>query len=117
LLARQVAQEVSTALLEKVQDLSERLDASEAREVMRASEAAELLSMGEAAFRKLAPEVPRCRISDNRYVYLRKDLPSWLEAKRGAPTWWWREVNSDPSTATRNQPTKKGPRQRVQRLV
>jgi len=115
LVAGEAAQEVSAAVAERVQELRE--ESERGPEVMRASEAAEFLSMSRQAFNKIAPELPRSRISNNRFVYLRKDLLSWLEVKKEAPTWWWREVDSGSSATTRNKPTKKGPRGRVQRLV
>ena len=107
LIAGEVSREVSAAVAEKVEEISGLRVSGE--EVMRASEAAEFLRMSRHAFNRIAPELPRCRVSANRYVYLRKDLISWLEAKREAPTWWWREGG--------DQPPEKGKRQRVQRLV
>jgi hypothetical protein len=114
-ISSELAQVVAAVVAERVQALMEESEAG--AEVMRASEAAEFLTMGQQAFSKIAPELPRSRISDSRFVYLRKDLLSWLEAKKEAPAWWRREVDSASSHAARDKPTKKGPRQRVQRLV
>jgi hypothetical protein len=60
------------------------------REVMNARDAAEFMDMSPASFSRMAPELPRCRISDKRFLYLREDLLEWLRAKTEAPTWWHR---------------------------
>lgn len=69
-------------ILDRLEELADR--------PMRARAAAAFLDMSLAAFNKIAPELPRCRISDNRYVYLRGDLLEWLRDRREAPTDWWR---------------------------
>jgi hypothetical protein len=48
---------------------------------MNARDAAEFLGMGLAGFNKLAPSLPRHRLSENRYVYLRSELLEWLMAR------------------------------------
>lgn len=52
--------------------------ASHEREVMNAEEAAEFLRMPYDSFRRIASEVPRHRLTERRYVYLRDELRDWL---------------------------------------
>jgi hypothetical protein len=71
-------------LLEKLEELSDR--------PMSARSAAEFLDLGPDAFKKLAPKLPRCKLSESRYVYLKSDLLAYLKARREAPEWFYREV-------------------------
>ncbi len=48
------------------------------REVMNAEEAADFLRIAYDSFRRLAPELPRHRITERRYVYFRDELREWL---------------------------------------
>jgi hypothetical protein len=52
--------------------------ASSAREVMNAEEAAEFLRIPYGSFRRIASEVPRHRLTERRYVYIREELRDWL---------------------------------------
>lgn len=81
-------EDLATLVERAVEEAVEQLDLS--IEAINSRDAAEFLAISHASFNKLAPSLPRCRISDNRFVYLRADLLSWLEAKKEAPTWWWR---------------------------
>jgi predicted DNA-binding transcriptional regulator AlpA len=49
-----------------------------------ADAAAKYLSMSRTAFYKLA-DLPRHRLSDNRYLWHRDELDAWLEARREGP--------------------------------
>jgi hypothetical protein len=68
--------EVGRLLTEKLEDRPEPQE--EGREVMSARNAAEYMDMSIAAFNKLAPELPRHRLSEARFVYLRSELLEWL---------------------------------------
>ncbi len=57
------------ALLERVEQLSESLPTC--RELMNAKEAADFLRMSYSEFRRLAPDLPRHRVTELRYVYHR----------------------------------------------
>lgn len=48
------------------------------REVMNAEEAADFLRMPYDSFRRIAADVPRHRVTERRYVYLRNELLEWL---------------------------------------
>ena len=114
-LAPLVAREVSAVLYREARDLSGRTDGGEAREVMAAREAAEFLGLSIGAFRRLAPRLPRSRISGNRFVYLRSNLLAWLHERTEAPPDWHREREKG---AGRGGPTgKRGPQARTRRLV
>lgn len=61
-------------------------------QVMNARHTAEFLGVSYEAFRRMAPELPRCKLSAGRYVYLKSDLIAYLEAKREAPAWFHRQM-------------------------
>lgn len=63
-------------LLERLQRLVKETEYE--REVLDAKQAADFLRMPEAEFRRLAPSLPRHRISERRYVYLKRELLDWL---------------------------------------
>ena len=65
----------------------------QSREVMNARQAAAFLGMSYEGFKKLAPGLPRCKLSPGRYVYLKSDLVAYLEAKREAPAWLHRQIS------------------------
>ena len=52
--------------------------ASHKREVMNAEEAADFLRIPYDNFRRLAAGLPRHRVTERRYVYLRQELIEWL---------------------------------------
>ena len=64
------------ALLERAERLTESLHTS--RELMNAKEAADFLRMPYSEFRRLAPYLPRHRVTERRYVYHRKELLDWV---------------------------------------
>jgi hypothetical protein len=87
-LAPHIAAEVDRLLAEELEGFARYQEAG--REVMHARDAADFLAISRASFNKLAPSLPRIRLSEKRYIYLRDDLLEWLRAKREAPQWWYR---------------------------
>jgi hypothetical protein len=75
-----IAGEIDRALGEKVENFPEDSSGT-TREVMHSRDAADVLAMSHAAFNKLAPSLPRHRLSPGRYVYLREDLLEWLRSR------------------------------------
>ncbi len=66
------AYDIVAAVSNKVEELAATL--SESREVMNPEEAADFLRISYDAFRKIAPSIPRRRVSGRRYVYMRGEL-------------------------------------------
>ncbi len=60
------------------------LKAEGEKEVFNAREAAEFVCMPYDSFKRIAPTIDRLPVSEHRYVYLRKDLLTWLEARKSA---------------------------------
>ncbi len=71
-------------LLARLEELTDR--------PMNAKQAAAFLGMGEDGFKKIAKDLPRCRLSESRYVYLKSDLLAYLKARREAPAWFHRRA-------------------------
>lgn len=69
-------------LLARLEQLAK--DINNTREVMDPQEAAEFLRLSYAQFRKLAPALPRHRLTANKYVYLRSELLQWIKDRRDA---------------------------------
>lgn len=65
------------ALLDRLEQLS--------RPSLKAPEAARYIGTSLSTFKKMAPSLPRCRLGDNSYVYLKRDLLSHLERVREEP--------------------------------
>ena len=63
-------------LLESIDQLTASLHTS--RELMNAKETADFLRMPYSEFRRLAPYLPRHRVTERRYVYHRKELLEWV---------------------------------------
>jgi hypothetical protein len=68
------------AILARVRELGERL--AEEREVMSPQEAADFLHISLASFKRIAPTLPRCPVTERCFVYLREDLMEWLRERR-----------------------------------
>ena len=66
----------AVALMEGIEQLTESLHTS--RELINAKEAAEFLRMPYSEFRRLAPFLPRHPVTEQRYVYHRKELLEWV---------------------------------------
>lgn len=64
-------------LLDRLEQLS--------RPALKAPEAARYIGTSLSTFKKLAPSLPRCRLGDNSYVYLKRDLLEHLERVRETP--------------------------------
>ena len=66
----------TVAYLGWIEQLTESLRTS--RELMNAKEAADFLRVPYSEFRRLAPYMPRHRVTEQRYVYHRKELLEWV---------------------------------------
>jgi hypothetical protein len=72
------------ALLERIEQLTTSLHTS--LELMNAQEAADFVRMPYSEFRRLAPYLPRHRVTEWRYVYQRKELLEWVLPPRKPPS-------------------------------
>ncbi len=70
----------AAAILEEVARLAD--TAKGAREVMDAKEAADFLRVPYSEFKRMAPCLPRCPVTERRYVYYRRHLIEWLLQRR-----------------------------------
>jgi hypothetical protein len=80
---REAVREVARdAVKDAVKELVARAESE--KDVFSAREAAEFVCMSYDAFKRVASTIERVQISEHRYVYLRKDLLAWLEARKSA---------------------------------
>ena len=80
MIAERVAQEVMRIAEERFREMFPfaKQEPSEAKEVMDAREAAEFLRLPYSSFREIAPMLPRHAVTPQRFVYLRRELLTWL---------------------------------------
>lgn len=64
-----------------LQGLIDDLEGILGREVMNAREAADFLRLPHSEFRRIAPTLPRHRLTERRFVYYRGELLDWLLAR------------------------------------
>jgi hypothetical protein len=79
-MGRHLEKVLEEAVLEKVERMLE--EASRSKEILDSKEAAEFLRLPYSTFKQIAPSLPRHPVTEQRFVYHRRELIEWVLARR-----------------------------------